>query len=58
MQGIRRVPQVESPICYRALTGSWIDDPKLPVARISTSIVLHHIREFGGYPITPDDEEA
>jgi Lrp/AsnC family transcriptional regulator, regulator of ectoine-degradation genes len=43
---------------YRELTASWIDDPKLPVARISTSIVLHHIREFGGYPVTPSDEET
>jgi DNA-binding Lrp family transcriptional regulator len=42
---------------YRELTASWIDDPKLPVARISTSIVLTPIREFGGYPVTAADEE-
>lgn len=40
---------------YRELTASWIDDPKLPVARISTSIVLTAIREFGGYPVTATD---
>jgi DNA-binding Lrp family transcriptional regulator len=43
---------------YRELTSSWIDDPKLPVARISTSIVLTPIREFGGYPVTATDSEA
>lgn len=37
---------------YRELTASWIDDPTLPVARISTSIVLTSVREFGGYPVT------
>ncbi|HET9552258.1 MAG TPA: Lrp/AsnC family transcriptional regulator [Anaeromyxobacteraceae bacterium] len=40
---------------YRELTASWIDDPKLPVARISTSIVLNPVREFGGYPVTATD---
>lgn len=38
---------------YHTLTASWIDDPKLPVARISTTIVLRPVSEFGGYPITP-----
>jgi len=42
---------------YRELTASWIDDPKLPVARISTSIVLTPIREFGGYPVTAADDD-
>lgn len=42
---------------YRDLTASWIDDPKLPVARISTSIVLTPVREFGGYPVTAADGE-
>ena len=42
---------------YRELTASWIDDSKLPVARISTSIVLSSIREFGGYPVTATDGE-
>lgn len=41
---------------YRELTASWIDDPELPVARISTSIVLSAVREFGGYPVTAGDE--
>ncbi|WP_242342983.1 Lrp/AsnC family transcriptional regulator [Anaeromyxobacter terrae] len=41
---------------YRELTASWIDDPRLPVARISTSIVLSPVREFGGYPVTAADE--
>jgi len=36
---------------YRILTSSWIDDPHLGVARISTSIVLQTVREFGGYPV-------
>jgi DNA-binding Lrp family transcriptional regulator len=40
---------------YRQLTASWIDDPKLPVARISTSIVLSAVREFGGYPVTAEE---
>jgi DNA-binding Lrp family transcriptional regulator len=42
---------------YRELTASWIDDPTLPVARISTSIVLTPIREFGGYPVTAANGE-
>ncbi len=43
---------------YRELTASWIDDPKLPVARISTAIVLMGIREFAGYPVTEADREG
>ncbi|MDR3516151.1 MAG: Lrp/AsnC family transcriptional regulator [Azospirillaceae bacterium] len=39
---------------YRLLTEAWADDPTLGVSRIVTNIVLHTVREFGGYPL-PDD---
>jgi DNA-binding Lrp family transcriptional regulator len=36
---------------YRDLTGSWLDDPDLGVARIVSSIVLRPVRSFSGYPL-------
>jgi DNA-binding Lrp family transcriptional regulator len=41
---------------YQDLTGAWIDDADLGVARIVSNVALRPICEFGGYPIFSEVE--
>lgn len=36
---------------YEELTGAWLADAQLGVARIATTFALKALKEFGGYPL-------